>query len=132
MLRLPCWDLGVLCFWTLSTDLLSLGLFLPMSDFLASPSTEVSRGLQINSLCGRGEESGLHIHLQPAALVTLLTKGRLTSQGLHLILCAREGGTWRGTRTNFLGINLKGEQHCGVVPVAGKMSLNIHALSLEK
>lgn len=69
---------------------------------------------------------------QPAALVTLLTKGRLIFQGLHLIVYARQGGTWKGTRANFLGINLKGEQQCGVDLLAGKMSLNIHALSLEK
>lgn len=69
---------------------------------------------------------------QLAALVTLLTKGRLIFQGLHLIVSARQGGTWKGTWANFLGINLKGEQQCGMVLLAGKMSLNIHALSLEK
>lgn len=69
---------------------------------------------------------------QLAALVTLLTKGRLISQGLHLIVCALEGGTWKGTQANFLGIHLKREHQCGVVPLAGKTSLNIHALSLEK
>lgn len=34
-----------------------------MSDFLDSPSTKVLGGVLINSLCGRGEESGLHTHL---------------------------------------------------------------------
>lgn len=66
---------------------------------------------------------------QPTALITLLAKRRETSQRLHLIFCAREGGTWRGTQANFLDINLKEEQQCGMVPVAGTISLNIHALS---